>query len=319
MRNRPVFLAVVLLTLLFSVLTHSQAPSPAGQGQPAAAQPVIRQLTIYDRQGNSTGTLGKAGVYTQPVFSPDGSRIAVILDGDLWIFDLAKGGGTQITSTPQTENSPVWSRDGREIAYRATRGNATAVYRNTTTGTISEVRIAPVSPTLTDWSRDGRYLLGHFGGAQEPTNGDLFLMPIGGAVKLIALLASPADEVGARFSFDGTLIAYRSDAARETETSEIYIRPFTASASGQPTLGNPLKVSNNGGLLVRWGKDDKELYYLARDGSVMAAAITRTPLRAAAPSKLFQVPGSFALRGLPGALADMSSDGQRFALLIPVK
>lgn len=316
-RNCSLPVAVVLLA---SVSQPASGQAPSAQGQLATAVPVIRQLTLYDRQGKMTGTLGKPGEYTQPVFSPDGTRVAVILAGDVWIFDIATGAGTRITSTPAAENSPVWLRNGREIAYRATRGNATAVYRNATTGAISETRIAPVSATLTDWSRDGRFLLGHFGGAQEATYGDLYLMPIAGATKLIALLASPADEVGARFSFDDSLIAYRSDAARESETSEIYIRPFTVgSGSQQPSVGDAVRVSNNGGLLVRWGKDDKELYYLARDGSIMVAAITRKPLAAATPVRLFQVPSAFALRGLPGALADISSDGQRFALLIPVK
>jgi Tol biopolymer transport system component len=133
---------------------HGQAPARAAQGQPAAAQPVIRQFTLYDRQGNRTATLGKPAVYNQPVFSPDGTRIAVILGGDVWIFDVAKGTGTQITSTPEAENAPVWLRDGTQIAYRATRGNVTAVYRNTTTGTPSEQRVAPIGLTLTDWSNE---------------------------------------------------------------------------------------------------------------------------------------------------------------------
>jgi hypothetical protein len=319
MRDRLSSLAVALLVLLVPADTQSQAPARAGQGQPAAAQPVIRQFTLYDRQGNRTATLGKPGVYTQPVFSPDGTRIAVILGGDVWIFDIAKGAGTQITSTPDGENSPVWLRDGSQIAYRATRGNVTAVYRNTTTGTPSEQRIAPVSLTLTDWSQDARFLLGHFGGAQDATKGDLFFVPVEGKLKLISILSTPADEIGARLSFNGTLIAYRSDAVSEPGSFEIYVRPFSVGTTSQPVVGQAVKVSNNGGLTVRWGKDDKELYYLARDGGVMAAAITPKPVKAGAVTKLFQAPSAFPLTAPPGGLMDISSDGQRFALLIPAK
>jgi hypothetical protein len=317
MRATLSYSAVALIIMTTS--PSGQAPARAAQAQPAAAQPVIRQLMLYDRQGNKTATLGKPAVYTQPVFSPDGSRIAVILGGDVWIFDLAKGTGTQITSTPEGENAPVWLRDGTQIAYRATRGNVTAVYRNTTTGTPSEQRVAPVSLTLTDWSNDARFLLGHFGGAQDATKGDLFFVPLTGNVKLISVLATPADEIGARLSFNGSLIAYRSDAVTEPGTFEIYVRPFSAGATSQPSVGQPVQVSNNGGLTVRWGKDDKELYYLARDGSVMAAAINPKPVKAGAVTKLFQVPSAFPLTAPPGGLMDISSDGQRFALLIPAK
>jgi hypothetical protein len=120
-------------------------------------------------------------------------------------------------------------------------------------------------------------------------------------------------------SFNGNLIAYRSDAVTEPGTFEIYVRPFSVSASSQPSVGEAVKVSNNGGLTVRWGKDDKELYYLARDGGVMAAAITPKPLKAGAVTKLFQAPSTFPLTAPPGGLMDISSDGQRFALLIPAK
>lgn len=316
---RVMLVALVIAFVAFLAQASSQARASAAQGQPAAAQPVIRQLTLYDRQGNRTATLGKPAVYTQPVFSPDGSRIAVIMGGDVWVFDIAKGTGTRITSTPEGENAPVWLRDGTQIAYRATRGNVTAVFRNTTTGTPSEQRVAPVSLTLTDWSNDARFLLGHFGGAQDATKGDLFFVPLTGNVKLISILSTPADEIGARLSFNGTLIAYRSDAVTEPGTFEIYVRPFSAGATSQPSVGEAVKISNNGGLTVRWGKDDKELYYLARDGGVMAAAINPKPVKAGATTKLFQVPSTFPLTAPPGGLMDISSDGQRFALLIPAK
>jgi hypothetical protein len=316
---RIMLLAIVVI--LLALFTHDARPGvatvSAAQGQLATAVPVIRQLSLFDRQGEMTGTLGDLGVYTQPVFSPDGSRIAVILAGDVWIFDIAKDTRIRITSTPEAESSPAWLQDGSQIAYRSTRGNVTAVYRNATNGTISEARVAPVSPTLTDWSRDGRFLLGHYGGTPDVTKGDVFLIPLAGDVRLLTVLATPADEFGARLSQDGRLLAYRSDACRECNTSEVYVRPFSVTGAGQVSVGAPVRASTNGGLVVRWGAGN-ELFYLSRDGSMMAVAITPTPLSAASPVELFQVPSAFPLTAPPGALVDVSSDGQRFVLLIPV-
>jgi hypothetical protein len=310
-------IAVMLLALFTQDARLGTAHVAAAQGQLATAVPVIRQLSLFDRQGKMTGTLGDLGVYTQPVFSPDGSRLAVILAGDVWIFDIARGTRIQITSTREAESSPVWLQDGSQVAYRSTRGNVAAVYRNATNGTVSEVRVAPVSPTLTDWSGDGQFLLGHYGGTPDVTKGDVFLMPLAGNVRLLTVLATPADEFGARLSQDGTLLAYRSDACRECNTSEVYVRPFNAAAADRVAVGDPVRVSTNGGLMVRWGRNN-ELFYLARDGTMMAVAITPKPLAAAPPVRLFQVPRAFPLTAPPGALVDVSSDGQRFVLLIPV-
>ena len=39
--------------------------------------------------------------------------------GDLWIHDLARGTANRLTSTACAEFGPVWSPDGRQIAYSA--------------------------------------------------------------------------------------------------------------------------------------------------------------------------------------------------------
>ena len=62
-------------------------------------------------------------MYSQAALSPDGTRVAVIktdletLDADVWVFDIATGKGTPITSDAAPNAAPVWSPDGRQIAY----------------------------------------------------------------------------------------------------------------------------------------------------------------------------------------------------------
>src|SRR4029077_17891714 len=63
----------------------------------AVPPPALRQLTLLDRQGKTTGTVGPPGFYGQAVISPDGTRVAVTKNDsetgrvDLWTFDLASG------------------------------------------------------------------------------------------------------------------------------------------------------------------------------------------------------------------------------------
>ena len=88
-----------------------------------------RQLTLFDREGKEVSVVGPRDLYNQPVLSPDGKRVAVIkadLDketNDLWVFDVATGKGTQITSSQAREaaTSPAWSPDGSQVAYVALR------------------------------------------------------------------------------------------------------------------------------------------------------------------------------------------------------
>jgi hypothetical protein len=67
-----------------------------------------RVITIYDRQGKVIKTVGPKGLYTQPVFSPDAKRIAVVeadlhpestdqfaQTADIFVFDADTGPRTR--------------------------------------------------------------------------------------------------------------------------------------------------------------------------------------------------------------------------------
>src|SRR6185503_1739230 len=136
-----------LITAAAVVALLSPAPVPA-QGlprDPAERARVIaqileanaRQLTLFDRQGQSVGVVGPRDLYNQPVLSPDGKRLAVIkndLDkesNDLWVIDVASARGTQITTSKMREgvNSPAWAPDSNQVAYVALRDGYFGVYR----------------------------------------------------------------------------------------------------------------------------------------------------------------------------------------------
>ena len=102
-----------------------------------------RVLTVFDRQGKVVTTVGERAIYSQPVFSPDRTRLAVIkfdLESetqDLWVLDVATGNSTRITSSQKREQvrlSPVWSPDGSQVAYVALRGGYFGLYRKASNG-----------------------------------------------------------------------------------------------------------------------------------------------------------------------------------------
>jgi hypothetical protein len=96
------------------------------------------------------------------------------------------------------------------------------------------------------------------------------------------------------------------------------VRPFNAT-SAVPSLGNAIRVSNEGALgTPRWRRDDREIYYLSQEGEWTAVAVTLDAFSAGVPVALLRPPPDF-VKGTPGptASSDVSADGERFVLLVP--
>ena len=135
--------------------------------------PPQRQLTVFDRQGKEVGRIGPPGIYVQPSVSPDGSKVAVMRadpqsgNTDIWAFDVATGKGTQVTSSPESDNAPMWF-DNNQIGYVSMRGSFASIYRKQWTGQGAEEQLfrytAGAGMVLTDFSPDGRFAMVDGGG-----------------------------------------------------------------------------------------------------------------------------------------------------------
>ena len=67
--------------------------------------------------------------------SPDGTRIAFCYKGDIYTVAASGGIATQLTTLPSYETHPVWSPDGRQIAFASDRKGGMDVYVMPSTGT----------------------------------------------------------------------------------------------------------------------------------------------------------------------------------------
>ena len=107
----------------------------------AVPRPQLRQLTMFDRQGKVVSTIGQPGFYNQPNLSPDGTRAVVMRNDpqtgnvDIWTIDLASGKGTPITNDVFPQNAPIWSPDGKQVAYVSTKDGFSGIYRKAADGT----------------------------------------------------------------------------------------------------------------------------------------------------------------------------------------
>ena len=60
--------------------------------------------------------------------SPDGQTIAFTYRGDIYTVPFAGGAATRITTDPAVDSRPVWSPDGRKIAFGSDRMGSTDIY-----------------------------------------------------------------------------------------------------------------------------------------------------------------------------------------------
>src|SRR5207237_8055950 len=106
---------------------------------------------------------------------------------------------------------------------------------------------------------------------------------------------------------DGRWVVYPSD---DTGKPELYVQTF-------PVSGARWQATTSGGEYPRWRRDGKELFYMAPDGKLMSMRVSGgTGFHASAPEPLFVAP----LAPLFGPVYgyDVSADGQRFLISVPV-
>jgi Tol biopolymer transport system component len=212
------------------------------------------QLVWMDRSGKQIGTISDKFTNLQwAVMSPQGDRIALQIDAgenDIWVLDLARGVRTRLTFGPIANTFPVWSPDGKWIAYTSARNGHFNLFRKHSDGSGAEELLLnnELQQTIADnWSRDGKYLI-----YSQRSSGawQIWALPLEGDRKPSLVVARGSQ---GQLSPDGHWLVYNSS---ESGVNEVYVVAF---GGGQ----GKWQVSANGGGLPQWSKDGKELYYYA--------------------------------------------------------
>lgn len=262
-------------------------------------------INWINRKGENVGRFAEPGVFFAVSISPDQKTVAVDHGdpGDLWLYDLERGVRSRFTFDAMTEGGAIWSPDGKSLLYWSDRNGPFNLYRKDI-GSGAETRLT-TDPNFAegplDWSRDGRYWIIMREDIRKRDRSDLWIVPSDAPEKKFPYIATPFDEWDARFSPDGKLVAYVSD---ESGRNEIYVATF-------PKPTEKWQISDSGGTGPRWRRDGRELFYLARDGKMMAVPIlSLSPFTARQPAALFQSRAVVA----PIPLFDVTADGQRFLI-----
>lgn len=202
--------------------------------------------------------------------SPDGSRAAAQLmnqsGSDIWVYDLTRGLPTRFTfaQTGIDYSSPLWSPDGREIAF--SNASLGEILVKAADGSSPE-RVVFTGPSANrepdDWSPDGSLLSVRM---QSGTSYDEWIVPVDKKSEARAFIATPASDYSGHFSPDGKWFSYVS---HESGHGELYVVPF-------PGPGGRWQVSSGGATDGDWIGKGLDILYQTQEGRLTAVTLKAT-------------------------------------------
>jgi Tol biopolymer transport system component len=232
------------------------------------------RMEWLDRFGRPAGPPGPTGVFNSLSLSPDDTMVvyddSVPRSGsvDLHRYDFATRRATRLTFNASHDMFPFWARDGSRIFFTSLRTIPPELFEIDagSTGNDRAILKKPFPAIPNDLSPGGNVLL--YQGVRAGTNGDVFALTLDGRTNDRPVLESPANEGHAILSPDEQLLAYVSN---ERTGYQVYVRQFPV-----VTGGRQWQISSDGGFEPYWRNDGKELFFLARDRTLMSVPVTGT-------------------------------------------
>ena len=223
-------------------------------------------LTWIDRFGHRGGKVGEPGRDTLAALARDGTNRVALLRTDpgapekRQIVILDDQGHERPLSHDSTATVPVWSPDGRWIAYvrPVPSGAPLAVefHRASPSGAGSDRLIAQFEDQAVplDWSPDDSLIYTY--------KNDVWKVSLADGKKSQLTTSGKAYKT-ARLSNDGRWLAYT---LIDKDGRTNWVQPFPAGTT-------PTRVPGNG-YDPGWSPDGHELYYMTDDGSLMAVPMS---------------------------------------------
>ncbi|HYN07310.1 MAG TPA: protein kinase [Vicinamibacterales bacterium] len=286
-------------------LTYASA-SRNGHLAWATARAAESALAVYARDGRRLRVLDiPAGVLHQPALSPDGTRVLFIRvergSADIFMHDLRSGITERLTTSPEYDELPVWTPDGRAVTYLGREQGQRVGFRVAVGGA------APVKQFVSEFSLsgletpDGRYLIVSQAGAASGL--DVMALELTGERKTIPLLQQPGEDIAFAQSVDGRWILMMHQTGERNSVSIARLR----TDGPTPVLGARQILSEALGATMR--PDGREVFVTTPDGTVKVISLNPAgdAMTVGATTVLFRLP--------PGTVAaNVNPAGTEFIL-----
>lgn len=236
------------------------------------AQPIASRVN-----GSSQGSkamVDSVPSFAEPALSPDRSEIAFVSGGDIWTVPAAGGEARLLVSHPATESRPLYSPDGRRLAFISNRtGNGDIYVLTFDTGDLRRLTFDDGNDQLDAWSRDGRWI--YFTSSSRDISGmnDLFRVGVDGGTPMTVSADRYATEFFSAPSPDGKGLAFtargtasgqwwRKGHSHLDECEVWLIRDLSAPRYEQITEGGAKN------MWPMWSADGNSIFYVSdRNGA----------------------------------------------------
>jgi len=259
-------------------------------------------LEWYDRDGEMQSEAAPVGIYRETSLAPDGRSLAYTEGLTVWVRDLDRGTATRVTDDDEDHLFPVWSPDGKWLAFTTNRTAGSEVRKKLASGLGNEELVFTQDRVgyVKAWSPDGRFLAFEALGPGTEWDCWLYSFEEDDVRPLVNTKYSDGDPT---FSPDGRWLAYTST---ESGRAEVYVVPVNDQS-------RKWQVSTGGGQSPVW-KAAGEMIFADLENRLMTVSVQGEDyLEFGTPQILFQMPeqptpfGSFDF-----ANYGVSPDGRRF-------
>jgi len=198
--------------------------------------------------------------------SPDGQYLAVLeyngTGGDIWVYALADGRSTKLTTDGLNRHAIFWSPDSSSVYYQKNEGSFTTTYRSFLNSQHPAERVLPKEregARAQSISADGNLL-----GVHGPDGVAVYDLK---SERWDSIPTASKNDWGTAISPDGRAILYTSSSTGGYQT---FLQPL-------PPTGKRYQISRvNGAEEPRWSADGSKAYY--RSGNrIMSVDISLDP------------------------------------------
>ncbi len=231
---------------------------------------IVSVLLISNRSGSQS--INALPYFSDPAISPNTTEIAFVYGGDIWTVPVSGGEARLLIANPATESRPLYSPDGKSIAFISTRsGNGDIYVFDMSSGKLSRITYDDAADELSAWSKDSKYL--YFASSSRDISGmrDVFRVKANGGTPMLVSDNRYVTEFQPAPSPDGQSIAFVARGVGSTQwwrnghshldESELWLK--------KEGTGDYTKLTERGArqLWPMWSSDGKFVYYISdRDG-----------------------------------------------------
>ena len=157
----------------------------------------------------ATALQAQTPALSEPGISGDGREIAFVSGGDIWTVPIAGGEARLLVSDPAMEARPLYSPDGKMLAFTSTRtGHGDVYVLDFASGNIRRLTWDDSRDQVDGWSRDSKSI--YFSSTSRDISGmnDLWRVSVNGGTPMPVSAERYVNEFFAAPSPDGKTIAF---------------------------------------------------------------------------------------------------------------